>query len=606
MRRKNSTMERLIGPFEILARTYSKKWNVRIVPSGTRLATNGEIIYFPWNASDIKKVPFDVLNGHLDHEVGHIRDERRNQEYGRKSCLEIMGELKKNKKPTLMWLMNIFEDIRMEIQYSKEYIGIAENLRAANVHSMKELATRKDENFWNSFGCCILAEAFGFNSSDFFDDKYFPYVELCREEIDDSKEISWSEESIELARRVYMKVSDYAEDLLDKEKEGEDSGDDPDPDDKSPGEDSYEDPSDGDGSKPKKTTPKAGDGRDSKADRRFETAEEALKEPTLTDYMDVGKEKIAEESKKLIEELDQYVPNPDTLRRDTWVVPPMGDDAVFMGLRTIVAAQTKALRTKLARRLKVLTQARESYDQESGRLDETSLSQLRVGERRVFGVTTPGIKISTAVLILIDQSGSMGSSEADGDRKSKAYYARLAAIALSEALSYLNIPNEVIGFDNDWNEKIPRSAHFVNRTPFRYDLYKAFHESYRRVGSRMVHITGKCDNADGEAVYACALRLAERPEKRKLLFVFSDGAPCCRGLGAEGDEYLSKMIKKITSAGIEVFGAGLKTDSVSQYYCEENGASWVRIDDVENLAVSLFKVMGKKLMAGLETEAKHA
>ncbi|MGD9753971.1 MAG: hypothetical protein AB7W59_23500, partial [Acidimicrobiia bacterium] len=630
----NPVLAKLEGPFTAIARAMADKWDIRIIATGTELSTDGEVIRFPWNADDISSIPFAVLNGYLDHEVGHIREERSHREAGRETPLQIM---RRQKNTTMRMLINVFEDIRMEIKYGVDYLGVAQNLHAANLHSVDNFRKRYGDKpdgrgaFWHTLGCAIILEARDC-ATDWVPEDIRPYVDLCRPEIVASRSAVWGSDSERLAERVFNKVRDAAEELLKQaaeeaaekakereeqegeEQEGEGAGDggqgdddesegdtegsqqadedgtedqagdegegeagegddeaeggtsaDDDGEDQegsasgqdgdegegsegSEGEGASEgeghnegddsDGAEGEGERASKTG--RGDASDAGEDSgedtedsteatkgaptqsQVDTAERTREDATEEHLMDQVGDEIKRESERQRDSGNAYIPNPDTQRLDSWQTVNKSSDAVYQHLRGQVSAQTSALRTKLARVIRTLIEARPLHDQERGRLDTTALHQLRLGNKRVFSQTTQAIELDTVVQIVIDMSGSMGSNDYEGHCS---YWARLTCIALAEALDALNVPFEIIGFDNPFTLRAAPRRGFVNRSALRYHVFKTFDEKHKQVRSRLVNIRGHQDNTDGEAVYQCALRLAARPEQRKLMFVLSDGAP---------------------------------------------------------------------------------
>ncbi|MGW8177338.1 MAG: cobaltochelatase CobT-related protein, partial [bacterium] len=196
-------------------RAQSKHWGVTITPSGSALSTDGETIHFPWNSDDITKVPFQVLNGYLDHEVGHVAEEREHRNHGLVTPMDIM---RGQRNPTKRMLLNVFEDIRMELKRGKLYPGVQDNLKAANLHSVDTFKKRystaegKSANFWHTFGCGIIMSARGLDIS-WLPEGFQPFMDLVEPEIRESTTTTWAQDSIALATRVYDKVKGLAEAL---------------------------------------------------------------------------------------------------------------------------------------------------------------------------------------------------------------------------------------------------------------------------------------------------------------------------------------------------------------------------------------------------------
>lgn len=701
----NPVMSRLEGPFTAIARAMSEKWDIRILASGTELSTDGDTIRFPWNADDIDAIPFAVLNGYLDHEVGHIREERSHREAGRETPLAIM---RRQKNTTMKMLINVFEDIRMEIKYGVDYVGVAQNLHAANLHSVDLFRKRYGDKpdgrgaFWHTLGCAIILEARGC-STDWVPEDIRPYVSECGPEILASRSAVWGSDSERLAERVYNKVREAAEEILkeaaeaakkakeererqereeqeqeqgegagdggqgdDDEQEGDTEGSaqaDEDGTEGEPGDeagsesgDASEDAdagtsADGEGEDQDSDAEGEGDSEDAEgqadgasaegadvdmegdtsdgeaqdssaegaedgsddeggepgdkgapSQSQADTAAKVREDATEEHLMDQVGEDIKRESESK-RDSGQYIPNPDVQKLDRWYTPAKGSEDSYRALKETVASQTSALRTKLARVIRTLIEARPLHDQERGRLDTTALHQLRLGNKRIFSQVSPAIELDTAVSIVIDLSGSMGSAS---DQHACAYWARLTCVALAEALDALGVPFEVVGFDNDWSRgAMPRHG-FINRSPLRFHVFKAFGEKHKQVRTRLTGITGHCDNTDGEAVFQCALRLAQRPEQRKVMFVLSDGAPACSGVDSyDNNKHLTDVITKVTKAGIEVCGIGLLHPAVARFYNERTGATSLVVKDMKDMATDIFKAVSASLTADLRRRSRR-
>jgi cobalamin biosynthesis protein CobT len=264
----------------------------------------------------------------------------------------------------------------------------------------------------------------------------------------------------------------------------------------------------------------------------------------------------------------------------------------------IVKEQVGVLRRKLTNKIKIAQANRVVGDREVGDLDAASLHGLRFGEKRVFADVKGGENLDLAVSILVDLSGSMGIGTLPG---SAAYYAKMACIALAETFDGLGIPFEIIGFHNNGARGLGPSMPLAGsegavRTPFDFLVFKGYSERLRSCRSRFVYMTGYYDNADGEAVWEVALRLAARPEARKLYFVISDGEPMCRGLDPSAlNGHLRSVVKRITAAGIDVLGIGADTNAVEKFYNARTGAQNVVVRDLNTLALDIYKEMAKRI-----------
>jgi len=666
----NARRNALDGPFTAIARAQSRSWKVNIVASGSVLATDGNTIYFPWNSDDIDTIPFNVLNGYLDHEVGHIAEEREHAIDGRETPLEIA---KRQTNITKRMLLNVYEDIRMEIKRGKIYPGVAANLKASNEHSVGTFIKRfgdgdgmEKANFWHTLGCGII---FAARELDTFwlPEQYAPFMEMLQPEIEESRHVVWAQDSMELVERTFEKVRELAKDIEDwmekktalkKEEKGESESSDTKGKSESdtkdeggvggPSEDGSDDATaeDGDGASDSAEggDQEVGEGEESASGveggvRRGDNAEgdtsfgspstsaedtkedmsegkeevpcdgaEKAAEITAGAFQDADTDDIMCEGKKEIEKASEdlstlrggYNPCPSALEADQWIVPKKGEEAIYNQIKKQVQQQISALRSKLIHIIRSRAISREQYEQDNGKLDTSSLYRLRLGSKQVFSKTVSGQMLDTAVTVLVDLSGSMGDSNF---AYSRACYARMTAVALAETFESINVPFEIIGFHNSYDIpfKPDRSGAFVNRLPFEYHVYKSFEEVHRSVRCRLVGITGRQENADGEAIVGVARRLVVRPESRKLMFVISDGKPVCPGLSDEvGSRHLIDSIKKVRGAGIILFGIGVQHLDIVRYYGVEHS---ICVDKLDKMAENIFKVVRSVLIAGLKKVA---
>lgn len=233
-----------------------------------------------------------------------------------------------------------------------------------------------------------------------------------------------------------------------------------------------------------------------------------------------------------------------------------------------------------------------------------------------------------AVAVLIDCSGSMatdasgsafppGAVRVIGRQRfinpaapgSKAYLARLCAIAITKALTRCQVPHEVTGFTTIRSSAVeehgwagPTTMHGFFHEHFRRlravcieaedqgvdlstfartcrhargDLQLPFHavlKGFAHDDARALElIAGIGENLDGESVLWQARRLARRPERRKVMFVLSDGYPAGSNDDYAAKAYLKRTVARVASAGVEVYGIGIMSGAVRRFYPR----SWV-------------------------------
>ena len=168
---------------------------------------------------------------------------------------------------------------------------------------------------------------------------------------------------------------------------------------------------------------------------------------------------------------------------------------------------------------------------DEGVVDGRRLSQMIVNPsmRRIFRRDQAVLRSDTVVAMLLDNSGSMKAQR----------YETLAVLAdtLSRALDLANIPHEILGHTTeswtggkayeDWRRagqpENPGRIAEVCRV-----IYKDADTSWKRARHSLasMYLTRHFrESVDGEAIVWAYQRLMQRPERRKVLVVVSDGAP---------------------------------------------------------------------------------
>lgn len=209
----------------------------------------------------------------------------------------------------------------------------------------------------------------------------------------------------------------------------------------------------------------------------------------------------------------------------------------------------------------------------SGKLHMASLHRVSQGDVRVFTQKQEHKSKDTAVMLLVDNSGSMSGE--------KMRIAMLSAYALARTLDRVNIKCEVLGFTTGGWGDVPRNVinmmheearnskiNYDRDTPLVMPIYKTFDERLNTiVKSRIAYAlnaqNGLAGNIDGECLRIAANRLHARPEKRKIMLVLSDGQPAGSHRAAP---HLKRTVKDIIKEGIECIGIGIKTDAVRKFY----------------------------------------
>lgn len=265
---------------------------------------------------------------------------------------------------------------------------------------------------------------------------------------------------------------------------------------------------------------------------------------------------------------------------------------------------------------------------DEGEVDSQGLVEYAVGALPIDQLYVQHVDddaTNVAVAVLCDCSGSMSGR--------KAALCQQAAIAMHSALSQVQIEHEITGFttiesgsvrNHPWarahideynanflrmraalveaEERGTRVDLFARELPHghqhvgRADLLVPIHAVFKRFGDSdaraLMHIAGISQNLDGEAILWQAQRIARRPEKRKVMFVITDGYPVGSRDNAQGSRYLKETIDRVMAAGIEIYGIGIESDHGANFYplwwhCK-SASDLIRVA-VESLADVLIK-----------------
>lgn len=185
----------------------------------------------------------------------------------------------------------------------------------------------------------------------------------------------------------------------------------------------------------------------------------------------------------------------------------------------------------------------------------------------------PSDEPKLAVAVLNDESGSMCSS----DRSTSA---RAASIVLHDFCTSLDIPVAIYGHTEHIDVELYAYAEFDHAD--KNDRY------------RLMDISARGNNRDGAALRFVAERLANRPEKIKLLIVISDGQPEASGYGGTAAEADMRGIKQeYKNKGVTMFAAAIGSDkpNIERIYKE----GFLDITDLSKLPMHLTKLVLKYL-----------
>ena len=234
------------------------------------------------------------------------------------------------------------------------------------------------------------------------------------------------------------------------------------------------------------------------------------------------------------------------------------------------------LHKTLLRRIQCAKVTKYQHALKRGKLSSKSLYKagVKADSPKVFKKKVSQITVDVAFTILVDQSGSMGGSD-------KYLHAASSVLMLNHALGALNIPTEIIGFDEGYT--VPRAAVWktFNKSINNQELAEFMAESIS---------TQFANNSDGESILWAHNRLVQQKTKRKILLVLSDGYP---ESGRSGNEkwYTKMVVDTIQKKSpVELYGIGILSSAVRHYYND-----YVVLNDTSDLEGAMLDVLERTL-----------
>ena len=251
-------------------------------------------------------------------------------------------------------------------------------------------------------------------------------------------------------------------------------------------------------------------------------------------------------------------------QQDESVSHPKGDP---------VSIPSSPLAHKVSTLLRVASAVKTQGGFKRGKVHNKALCRIPAGSTTPFKQKTNKDVLNTAVVLLVDCSGSMYGSKWET--------AKAAAAQLSSCLQGIHIPHAVLGFTCDSN-KTGEVNHYI---------FKDFNsnESPSQILGNM-NAANLTNNADGQAVLWAYDKIAQQKQKRKLMIVLSDGQPSCRR-GEGMDQHLKKTCGDIEKKGqVELYGVGILTEAPKKFY-----KNYVTLDSLANVESTVFNLIKKTI-----------
>lgn len=272
---------------------------------------------------------------------------------------------------------------------------------------------------------------------------------------------------------------------------------------------------------------------------------------------------------------------------DTYFRIAKGDEKKYRSLARKISPYINSIK-------KVLKTSNRNYEFNihgcrSGLLDEAKIAEAVQGVPQVYirkgKVETTG----SAVVVLIDESGSMDSGCFDFD--GKIGMARKAAILIQEALKGTGTDLYIYGHTAD-------------------TIYSGSTEImiYQETGNPTISpyalssVQARYENRDGVAILEVAKRVRKKTSKPILMFVLSDGLPCARDYWGRGSEIdVHNKVKKVE--GMDFTIVQVTIDTMNEESCKRMFNNIVHLEkDLSDLPKKLGKVIKKAILGNRKTE----
>lgn len=573
------------------AAIFGRNENVTVIFEGSQAKTDGnEIILpaMPLNA-DITEGTAQVIRGFIDHEAGHIRH----------TDFDLLGKIKDK---SLMKIWNSIEDIWLERNVREEYIGAEKNLRAT-----AEFVSGKEIEFISANKELlekVSAETIGLAICKQGRMSYTAKNNKAVFDMLPDNMKKWSEKWVSSIDKCYNSTDNLALASAIRKLVEEDPMLESDPEDFKFDPEGYN-PSDEKGEAEDKSEGKGKGGGESESEGEgIPTAEDLLSE-----LLKGGTFKYNGENKKGYKSLTtrydktftRTTPQTENKLHRTMQNKTVGD---YQLLANDIGPVVNVMRSKLRRGLLSKENRDWDFGRQQGRLDSKRLTAAYGGAESVYKVRKDREEFDTAVHFLVDLSGSMHSG---GKMLTAAY----TAIAMAECLEGTGIKYQISGFSNNIDDKefdydllssAERSGKEYHRfEPLQTYVFKAFNDSLTISKGSMAALKQAAggNNSDAEALMWAHKVLAVQPQKRKILFVLSDGAPsnktinCYRSEQEKALETALKDVVKSISKKVECVGLGVCTATVGNFYDD-----YIVINNVEDLAGAAFNKLSKILIDG--------
>jgi cobalamin biosynthesis protein CobT len=554
----------------IVAQAIGRKFGVQVVIGGQHAYTDGETIHLPSLPAEDGTASL-LAKGYIDHEAAHVR-------YTNMTVYLAFARQSKIHRG----LLNTLEDIRIEKAIATIYPGSKTNLRTlweqivadgtvqepgevpehglpvmwllyqGRLHVLgqevfREYARQIDQRFRQSAGDQLVDDLGVFLSG--------------------VRTLESTQEAVDLAQRVIDRLQQEADP---KENSGGDAdvsgsdrntgnGDSQDAAMQSNAGDSQPGNNDSLDSAPSTT-----DDADAETNPGREIARQALDSD-----QDLGNADLGGLLSDRLEDISSDTPPDQRIQIDGWDTPSWDRRGSIS--RSDVAAETRALRTRLQGLIDARRRDRPVPKSRGRRVDPGRVHRLRTGNPKVFSRSVEREAPNTAVHVLMDTSGSMWMEQ-------RSVPAARASLAIADALTGIpGVTSAVTAFPGPDQDRSVASI-------------KDYDELVQScAASWLCRWSGNTPTAS--ALWTIAPGLLARQESRRIVIVVTDGKPRVQG-EINSVERTQKVVNRMTQAGIEVLGLGIGKMEVEQLF-----PVWEVIERPDELAGAMFRILEERLVA---------
>jgi cobalamin biosynthesis protein CobT len=562
---------------------------------------DGSTVYLPRITYKTTEMELKQLMASVDHEVAHDKF----------SCFDVLKEKSANPKGLLMFVWNFLEDSRINVIEANEYNGFKENWDACSSVLVEDilLKTKKEKPTATS----VLVESLLYWESK-ISAYNFPKIELAASRATPNKKIvdvlsNFTDRLVHCHEIIEKRLGTeatfkLAEDIL-KELGEKCAEEIPKPMPKPEGGEGKED---GKGEKTSGESGGTGDSKGEKGSKKDDSdykiievvvTEEDLNKYSITIPEESGMSKVGINFKPVksdrsdwdLTDFNKFVvvdypknTGAERYRTSKYAVE-IEKEYEWRVVPKLISQENFAQQVR--RLIQIRAKVQRVYGVKKGKLDQSRLSRICFNapgfNERVFKNKIENKTLDAAITVLVDKSGSMCGE--------KDLFAMASTLLVNEVCSTLNIPLEILGFTDDYNETS------VERViaPVMY-VYKNFSDTkvsdedlrkYYGMSSRYMH-----GNPDAENILWAHDRLVKRKEKKKLLIVMSDGSPAATKGGSGIGRFTENVIREIeASKDVEIYGLGLCSDSVEHYY-KANSV----VNEPQDIPVKLLELIERKIL----------